>query len=88
MLVAAGTLVATVYLYGIVPKGFIPNQDTGQLGGTTEGPQDISFEAMSQRQKEAADIIKADPGVESFASSAGGGGGMGGAGNQGRFTSG
>ena len=46
MLVAAGTLVATVYLYGLVPKGFIPNQDTGQLQGTTEGAQDISFDAM------------------------------------------
>ena len=46
MFVAAGTLAATVYLFGIVPKGFIPSQDTGQLNGSTEAPQDISYEAM------------------------------------------
>ena len=52
MAMAAGTLVATVYLYGLVPKGFIPNQDTGQLQGSTEAAQDISFDAMVQRQQE------------------------------------
>ena len=57
MLVAAGTLVATVYLYGLVPKGFIPNQDTGQIQGSTEAPQDISFDAMVQRQQQVADVV-------------------------------
>ncbi|HEV2445983.1 MAG TPA: efflux RND transporter permease subunit, partial [Candidatus Sulfopaludibacter sp.] len=56
MLAAAGTLAATVYLYGLVPKGFIPNQDTGQLSGSTEGPQDISFEGMMRYQQQAADV--------------------------------
>ena len=85
MLTAAGTLAATIYLYGMVPKGFIPSQDTGQLSGTTEAPQDISFDGMVMRQKEAAAVIQADPDVEAFASSVGQGGGIS-SGNQGRFT--
>src|SRR5262249_17784235 len=44
MLAAAGTFAATIYLYGVAPKGFIPSQDTGQLSGFTEAPQDISFD--------------------------------------------
>jgi HAE1 family hydrophobic/amphiphilic exporter-1 len=87
MLMAAGTLVATIYLYGLVPKGFIPNQDTGQIQGSTEAPQDISFDAMVQRQQQVADIIAKDPGVDAFSSSVGGGGGGGGVGggNAGRI---
>jgi HAE1 family hydrophobic/amphiphilic exporter-1 len=46
LMVAAGTVVATVLLYGVLPKGFIPNQDTDQLGGVTEMPQDASFQSM------------------------------------------
>ena len=42
--VAVATVVVTVWLYTIVPKGFFPNQDTGQMMGTTEGAQDISFD--------------------------------------------
>ena len=85
MLMAASTLVATIYLYGLVPKGFIPNQDTGQIQGTTEAPQDISFDAMVQRQQEVADIIGKDPDVDAFSSSVGGGGGGGTSGNAGRI---
>ena len=85
MLTAAGTLAATVYLYGLVPKGFIPSQDTGQLSGTTEAPQDISFDGMVARQREAAAVIQADPDIEAFASSVGQGGGIS-SGNQGRLT--
>ena len=84
MLVAAGTLAATIYLFGIVPKGFIPSQDTGQLNGSTEAPQDISYEAMVEQQAKVADVVSADPGVEAVSSSAGGGFG-GAAGNQGRL---
>jgi HAE1 family hydrophobic/amphiphilic exporter-1 len=84
MLTAAGTLVATIYLYGLVPKGFIPNQDTGQIQGSTEAPQDISFDAMVQRQQEVADIIRQDPDVDAFSSSVGGGGGGVSGGNAGR----
>jgi hydrophobic/amphiphilic exporter-1 (mainly G- bacteria), HAE1 family len=66
LLVAVGTLVATVYLYGVAPKGFIPDQDTGQIQGTTALPQDASFDAMVATQNQAAAILSADPNVEGF----------------------
>jgi hydrophobic/amphiphilic exporter-1 (mainly G- bacteria), HAE1 family len=72
--VAAGTLAATVYLYGVVPKGFIPNQDTGQLTGYTEAPQDISFDGMVQQQQKVADVLRADPNIDAFSSNLGSGG--------------
>jgi HAE1 family hydrophobic/amphiphilic exporter-1 len=81
---AAGTVVATAYLYRLVPMGFIPSQDTGQLSGSTEAPQDISFEAMVQRQQDVAAIVAADPDVEAYTSSVGQGGGTT-SGNQGRL---
>jgi len=84
MMMAAGTLAATVYLYGRVPKGFIPNQDTGQLQGSTEAPQDISFDAMVERQQQVAAILSADPNVDAFSSNVGGGGGGPSGGNAGR----
>ena len=68
MLVAAGTLAATVYLFSFVPKGFIPNQDTRQLFGFTEGGQDISFDAMVRDQQQLAKILGSDPAVESYMS--------------------
>jgi HAE1 family hydrophobic/amphiphilic exporter-1 len=64
--VAAATLVATAYLYVLVPKGFIPDQDTGQIRGTTQLPQDASFDAMVSAQKQAAAVVGADPNVEGF----------------------
>ncbi len=69
--VAVGTLVATFYLYGFVPKGFIPSQDTGILSGTTEAPQDISFDAMGQLQKKVSDVLLAHPGIDAITSSIG-----------------
>ena len=86
LLAFAATLVVTVYLYRLVPTGFIPNQDTGQLSGTTEASQDISFQAMMLRQQEVAKVVASDPGIEAFMSTTGGGGPGGGGGNQGRFT--
>ena len=88
MVVAAGTVFATVYLYGLLPKGFIPNQDTGQLNGTVELPQEASFDAMVRTQLEVAKVVENDPNVAGFFSSvsaAGGGPGMGGAGNSGQL---
>ena len=88
MLVAAGTLAATAYLFTVTPTGFIPNQDTGRIQGTTEGPQDVSFDAMVRNQQRAAAIVGADPNIAAFNSSVGGrGGGGGGAGsiNAGNF---
>ena len=82
LVTAVGTLVASVYLYGFVSKGFIPDQDTGQLSGSTEAPQDISFDAMVQRQQQVAAIVAADPDVQAYTSSVGGG--RGGGGNSGQ----
>ncbi len=66
--VALGTLVATIFLYGIVPKGFFPVQDTGVILGVSEAPQTISFAAMAARQQEASRVILRDPAVESLSS--------------------
>jgi HAE1 family hydrophobic/amphiphilic exporter-1 len=62
-------LVATGYLFTVVPKGFIPDQDTGQIFGVTEGAQDISYDAMVAHQKAVDTVIRKDPNVESFVSS-------------------
>jgi HAE1 family hydrophobic/amphiphilic exporter-1 len=74
MLVALGTVVATAYLYRLVPVGFIPNQDTDQLTGSTEFAQDASFETMVRVQQEVAKVIGEDPNIEGYFSRAGGGG--------------
>jgi multidrug efflux pump len=68
LLVAVATLVLTIVLYIIVPKGFFPVQDTGIIQGISEAPQTISFDAMSARQRELARIILKDPAVESLSS--------------------
>src|SRR5215813_12409761 len=69
----AAVIVATVYLYFIVPKGFFPQQDTGQMMATTEAAQDISFEAMKEKQEQVVKIVMADPAVEAVGSFFGGG---------------
>jgi len=66
LLVAAATLVFTVFLYIIVPKGFFPVQDTGIILGISEAPQRISFAAMAESQQALAKIILEDPGVQSL----------------------
>ena len=63
LLVTLGTMVATAYLYVVIPKGFFPVEDTGMLSVTVEGPADISFRAMQDRQRQIADIIRQDPAV-------------------------
>jgi HAE1 family hydrophobic/amphiphilic exporter-1 len=70
LLGALATLVATIYLYGLVPKGFIPPQDTGMLAGVTEFPQDASFDSMVRTQLAASAVVGADPNVEQFTSMA------------------
>ncbi len=66
--VAVGTLVLTVLLYLVVPKGFFPVQDTGAIQGITEAPQSISFAAMAERQRALAEAVLEDPAVESLSS--------------------
>ena len=68
LLVTAGTLVATILLFIYVPKGFFPVQDTGGILGVSEGPQDVSFQAMATRQRALAAVILKDPAVESLSS--------------------
>ncbi|RIK98133.1 MAG: multidrug transporter subunit MdtB [Burkholderiales bacterium] len=68
LLVAAATLVLTVLLYLVVPKGFFPVQDTGLLQGVSEARQSISFSAMAERQRELARAILQDPAVQSLTS--------------------
>jgi HAE1 family hydrophobic/amphiphilic exporter-1 len=58
------SIVITVLLYTVVPKGFISNDDTGMLSGTTEARTDISFDAMAQKQQQAIKIIADNPYVQ------------------------
>ena len=62
------TLAATTALYLVVSKDFLPSGDTGQIFASTEGPQDISFDAMVERQRKLADILTADPAVNRLVS--------------------
>jgi len=68
LLITAGTLVLTLFLYVVVPKGFFPVQDTGVIMGISEVPQNYSFQAMSERQQAAAKVILQDPDVASLSS--------------------
>ncbi len=68
LLIAVGTIVLTVVLYVVIPKGFFPVQDTGLIQAVTEAPQSISFEAMAQRQRMLVEAILEDPDVESLSS--------------------
>ena len=68
LLVAVGTLVLTIILYIIVPKGFFPLQDTGIIQGFAQAPETISFAAMSERQQALARVILRDPAVANISS--------------------
>ncbi len=68
LLVTVGTLVLTLFLYVVVPKGFFPVQDTGAILGISEAAQSISFTAMAERQQELAKIILQDPDVANVSS--------------------
>jgi multidrug efflux pump len=68
LLVALGTLVLTVVLYILIPKGFFPVQDTGVIQGISQAPESISFDAMSQKQQQVADVVLQDPDVASLSS--------------------
>jgi multidrug efflux pump len=68
LLVTIGTLVATIWMYIAVPKGFFPVQDTGVIMGITDAPESISFTAMSGRQRELAAAILKDKDVDSLSS--------------------
>ncbi len=71
MAVLLGTMVLTAYLFVIIPKGFIPNEDTGQIFAFTEASQDISFDAMREHQQAVARIVGEQPYIDQYMSSIG-----------------
>ena len=68
LLIALATLLLTIYLYIIIPKGFFPVQDTGVIQGISQAPQTIGAKGMAVKQQELAKIILQDPAVESLSS--------------------
>jgi hydrophobe/amphiphile efflux-1 (HAE1) family protein len=75
LLTMFGTVALTGYLYVAIPKGFFPEQDTGLIIGLSEAAQDISFQAMAERQQALLDAIVRDPAVASIGAAVGAGGG-------------
>jgi len=75
LMVMLGTIALTGYLYVIIPKGFFPQQDTGLIIGLSEAAQDISFQAMAERQQALLSAVMRDPAVASVGSAVGAGGG-------------
>ena len=68
LLVAVTTLLLTIFLYIIIPKGFFPVQDTGVIQGISQAPASISSQAMAEKQQELAKAVMEDPAVESISS--------------------
>jgi len=76
LLIAVATFFGTVYLVNIIPKGFFPEEDIGQITVTTEANEDISFAAMIKLQERAANIIRNDENVAAVNSFIGGNSGQ------------
>jgi len=74
LMVTLATIAGTIWLYIAIPKGFFPTEDTGYMLGITEMQSNTSYLAMVERQKQMAEIIKADPAVEYVNSTVGVGG--------------
>jgi multidrug efflux pump len=68
LMVTIATLVGTLLLYVVVPKGFFPVQDTGVILGISEAPQTVSFPSMAERQQKLVDILLQDPAVDNISS--------------------
>jgi multidrug efflux pump len=68
LLIAVATLILTIVLYIVIPKGLFPTQDTGVIQGISQAPETISFPAMAQKQQQLAHIVLQDPAVESLSS--------------------
>ncbi|HEY2953664.1 MAG TPA: efflux RND transporter permease subunit [Candidatus Eisenbacteria bacterium] len=82
---SAAILAGTVALFMVIPKGFIPSEDTGRIVASTETAEGTSFDAMVTHQKAVAAIVAKDPSIASFMSSVGGGGSQVSSSNQGRI---
>ncbi len=83
MLFSLVILLITVFLFIVVPKGFLPSEDTGLLGGSFEGAEGTSFEGMLDDREQVTRILAADPNIERFTVNIGG---MGGTANTGRMN--
>jgi multidrug efflux pump len=68
LFIALATLMLTIFLYIIIPKGFFPIQDTGVIQGISQAPPTIGAKAMAQKQQQVANVVLADPAVESLSS--------------------
>jgi multidrug efflux pump len=68
LLIAVATLLLTIFLYIVIPKGFFPVQDTGIIQGISQAPPTIAYKAMAEKQQELASVILKDPAVESLSS--------------------
>lgn len=73
MFILLATVALNIYLFTIVPKGFFPQQDTGQMQGGVQADQSISFQLMKQKMQQFVGIVKQDPAVEGVAAFTGGG---------------
>ncbi len=74
MVISILILVATVFLFMTFSYGFLPSEDIGQIFGFTEAAQGISFDSMKQHQLAVMEVVRQDPNVDSFSSTAGAGG--------------
>jgi HAE1 family hydrophobic/amphiphilic exporter-1 len=85
MAVSIALIFGTVYLFGLVPKGFLPSEDQGRFNVSIEAIQGISFDEMVRHQQEVSEIVAKDPDIAGMSSNIGGGPGGGGL-NQGRLS--
>jgi len=74
LMINAAILLITAYMFTIIPKGFLSNEDQGTIFTITEAPQGTSFEKMVEYQQQVADVLRDSPYVRAFFSSVGGGG--------------
>ena len=72
LLVSLVVLIATGFLFKVIPKGFLPSEDRSQIRVQVEGAENISYRAMFQHQQALASVVQKDPNIEAFMSSAGG----------------
>ncbi|MBR8838597.1 MAG: efflux RND transporter permease subunit [Stigonema ocellatum SAG 48.90 = DSM 106950] len=71
MILSAALFVVTIYLFMVVPKGFIPSEDTGQIIAVTQAAQDASFDALVRHQQDVVNLIRQDPNVDGVNSNIG-----------------
>ncbi len=72
MLILLAVIGLNVYLFAVVPKGFFPQQDTGQLRGGLRADQSISSQAMGEKLRQVVDIVRRDPAVDTVVGFTGG----------------